>query len=150
MDSPTPSQLAAVRSTADHVLVAAGAGTGKTSTVVGRILYLLGVEIEGQRIDQPLELRDIAAITYTNAAAADLKHQLRKQLRAADRREEAYEIDGARIGTIHSFCAAILREFALRAGRNPGARVLEEGEAAALALEAVHESLLGALEERTV
>ena len=150
MDTPTTSQLAAIRSTDEHVLVAAGAGTGKTSTVVGRILYLLGVPVEGQRIAQAMELRDIAAITYTNAAAADLKRKLREELRKAGRRSEAYDIDGARIGTIHAFCAAILREFALRGGLNPGARVLEEGEASALVAEAVHESLLKALEQGTV
>ena len=70
---------------------------------------------------EPLTLRDISAITYTNAAAADLKRKLREELRKAGRRDEAYEIDGARIGTIHGFCGAILREFALRTGRNPGA-----------------------------
>ena len=150
VDTPTPSQLAAILATDDHVLVAAGAGTGKTSTVVQRILYLLGVPVEGHRIAQPLTLGDISAITYTNAAAADLKRQLRDELRKAGRRAEAYELDNARIGTIHAFCGAILREFALRAGRNPGARVLEEGEASALAAEAVHEALLGALEQRSV
>jgi ATP-dependent helicase/nuclease subunit A len=150
MDAPTPSQRSAIRSIADHVLVAAGAGTGKTSTVVGRILFLLGVAMEGERIPEPLTLRDIAAITYTNAAAADLKRKLREELRKAGRRDEAYEIDGARIGTIHAFCGAILREFALRAGRNPGARVLEEGEASALAAEVVHEALLHALEQGSV
>ena len=129
------------------MLVAAGAGTGKTTTVVGRILYLLGVPVEGRQIAQPLQLRDIAAITYTNAAAADLKRKLREQLRLAGRRDEAYEIDAARIGTIHGFCGAILREFALRIRRNPGARVMEEGESSALAAESVHETLLTVLEE---
>ena len=63
--------------------MAAGAGTGKTSTVVGRILYLLGVPVEGERVAEPLTLRDISAITYTNAAAADLKRKLREELRKA-------------------------------------------------------------------
>jgi ATP-dependent helicase/nuclease subunit A len=148
--TPTPSQLDAILATDEHVLVAAGAGTGKTSTVVGRILFLLGVPVEGRQVAKPLALGDIAAITYTNAAAADLKRKLREELRAAGRREVAYELDAARIGTIHAFCGAILREFALRSGRNPGARVLEEGEAAALAAEAVHESLLSTLEQGKV
>jgi ATP-dependent helicase/nuclease subunit A len=147
---PRPSQWEAIRAVSEHVLVAAGAGTGKTTTVVGRILYLLGVPIEGERIAEPLTLEDIAAITYTNAAAADLKRKLRKELREAGLGDAAYEIDSARIGTIHAFCGAILREFALRSGRNPGARVLEEGEASALAAEAVHEALLDTLEKRRV
>jgi ATP-dependent helicase/nuclease subunit A len=148
--TPKPRQLEAILTTGDHVLVAAGAGTGKTSTVVGRILYLLGVPVGGHTIAEPLRLDDIAAITYTNAAAADLKRKLRDELRKAGKRDLAYELDAARIGTIHAFCGAILREFALRSGRNPGARVLEEGEARALAAEAIHESLLNTLEEDAV
>ena len=150
MDTPKPRQLEAILATGDHVLVAAGAGTGKTTTVVGRILYLLGVPVGGHTIAAPLRLDDIAAITYTNAAAADLKRKLRDELRKAGKRDLAYELDAARIGTIHAFCGAILREFALRSGRNPGARVLEEGEARALASEAIHESLLNTLEQDAV
>src|SRR4051794_26145427 len=108
MDRPTGSQWDAIRAVDRHVLVAAGAGTGKTSTVVNRILYLLGVEIRGERSPLQLELRDIGAITYTNAAAADLKRKLRTKLRECGRRELAYEVDNARIGTIHSFCGDIL------------------------------------------
>ena len=72
MKPPKPAQLRAILATDRHVLVAAGAGTGKTTTVVGRILYLLGVEIEGHRTPKPLGLGDIAAITFTNSAAAKL------------------------------------------------------------------------------
>jgi ATP-dependent helicase/nuclease subunit A len=150
VDTPKPRQLEAILATDDHVLVAAGAGTGKTSTVVGRILYLLGVPVAGHTIVAPLRLDDIAAVTYTNAAAADLKRKLRAELRKAGKRDLAYELDSARIGTIHAFCGAILREFALRSGRNPGARVLEEGEARALAAEAIHESLLTTLDQNAV
>ena len=80
---PNPMQWEAVRRADRHVLVAAGAGTGKTTTVVGRILWLLGAEIRGERREPPIGLRDIGAITYTNAAAADLKRKLRSALREA-------------------------------------------------------------------
>ena len=82
-------QWEAVRRVNEHVLVAAGAGTGKTNTVVGRILYLLGVEFRGERIDTPVTLHDIAAITFTNAAAADLRKKIRLALQAAGRRDDA-------------------------------------------------------------
>ena len=45
-------QWEAVAATTDHVLVDAGAGTGKTNTVVGRVLYLLGVPLCGRTIDR--------------------------------------------------------------------------------------------------
>ncbi len=147
---PTPSQWAAIEAVDQHVLVAAGAGTGKTTTVVNRILYLLGVEFEGRRCPAPVGLRDIAAITYTNAAAADLKRKLREALRAVGLRRLAWEVDSARIGTIHGFCGDLLREFALRAGRSPALRVLEEGESMALVAEAVHEAIIDAIERDAV
>ncbi len=147
---PTPSQWAAIRAVSAHLLVAAGAGTGKTTTVVDRILYLLGVEFEGERCPAPLALREIAAITYTTAAAADLKRKLREALRSAGLRQLAWEVDSARIGTIHSFCGDLLKEFALRAGRSPAMRVLEEGEGAALVSEAVHDAVIAAIEQGSV
>ncbi|MBX6365928.1 MAG: UvrD-helicase domain-containing protein, partial [Gemmatimonadetes bacterium] len=122
---PNDRQWEAIRAVDRHVLVHAGAGTGKTFTVVRRILYLLGVEVRGERIAQPVGLGRIAAITYTNRAAADLKGKLRAALRAEGLRREAYEVDLARIGTIHSFCGEVLRDFALRAGRPPAGTVLE-------------------------
>ncbi|MGE5090873.1 MAG: UvrD-helicase domain-containing protein [Bacillota bacterium] len=147
---PNPMQWEAIRRADRHTLVAAGAGTGKTTTVVGRILWLLGAGIRGERRETAIGLRDIGAITYTNAAAADLKRKLRTALRESGLQSVAHEVDNARIGTIHSFCGDILREFALRAGRDPGLRILEEGEAGAVADEVVHETMLAALEDGTV
>ena len=98
MIAPTPSQWEAIRAADRHVLVAAGAGTGKTTTVVGRILYLLGVPFPDGQSASPVTLDRIAAITYTNAAAADLKRKLREKLREAGLRDQAYEVDNARAG----------------------------------------------------
>jgi len=145
--TPKPAQWEAIRAVDRHVLVAAGAGTGKTTTVVGRILYLLGVPFEEGRYPAPVTLDRIAAITYTNAAAADLKRKLREELREAGLRDVAYEVDNARIGTIHGFCGDILRESALRSGRSPGFEVLEEGEGGALLAEAVRDALVAAVSE---
>lgn len=147
---PTNSQWEAVRETERHLLVAAGAGSGKTQTVVAKILYLLGEPVRKERIAMPLHLADIAAITYTTRAAADLKSKLREELRGCGRRREAYELDTARIGTIHSFCGEILREFALRTGRPPFGPVLGEGESAALAGEIVRDTLIDALETNAI
>ncbi len=146
----TAAQREVARAVEGHVLVSAGAGTGKTTTVVARILYLLGVRVAGQAIREPLDLGRIAAITFTNAAAADLKGKLRLALREAGRHETAHEVDTARIGTIHAFCGDLLREFALRHGRAPARDVLSEGEGNAIRAEAVRDGLLMALESRSV
>ena len=143
---PTVAQWRAIRVTDRHLLVAAGAGTGKTFTVVSHILYLLGVEMRGAVYAPPLALAEIAAITYTNKAAAELKENLRDRLRSAGRREDAYAVDSARVGTIHSFCGDILREFALRGSFAPGLTLLEDSESRALRAESVRDALLQSLE----
>lgn len=150
MKPPRDSQWQAIQCVDRHVLVAAGAGTGKTHTVVGRILYLLGEEFRGQRVAQPLRLRDIAAITFTNRAAADLKEKLRRELRDSGRRQAANEVDLARIGTIHSFCGDILRQFALRSTHSPIRRILEEGEAAARVAATARDTLVEAVSQHSV
>lgn len=145
--APSPEQLAIITATERPVLVEASAGTGKTFTVVRRILHLLGVPLEGvpPRALPPRRLDEVAAITFTNAAAADLREALRRALREAGRDDEALEVDLARVGTIHAFCADVLGEFALRAGRAPGERLLDEAEGAALRHEAAADAVLAAV-----
>jgi ATP-dependent helicase/nuclease subunit A len=105
------------------LFVEAGAGAGKTTALVGRIAGLVaaGVAIES-----------IAAITFTDKAATELRHRLRHELqaRADDPRFAAAltGVDHAAIGTLHSFARRILNEFPIEAGLPPGFAVLDELE----------------------
>ena len=151
----TASQCAVVRSGAGRLLVGAGAGSGKTSTVVQSICHRLGATVtdaEGRTFapEVILELRDIAAITFTNQAAADLKRKLRQALRQAGLGEAARDVDTARIGTIHSFCGDVVREFALQAGRRPLVTVLDDAQSASLTRDAAQSTLLEAIAVRGV
>jgi ATP-dependent exoDNAse (exonuclease V) beta subunit len=142
--------MAVITATGSHVLVDAGAGSGKTSTVVLALCHQLGVPLEwdGERLDgiaEPLPLEKIAAITFTNQAAADLKRKMRAALRDAGNRALASEVDTARIGTIHGFCGDLIRDFALRSGVRPAGRVLEQGETNALVIECAREALVNAI-----
>jgi ATP-dependent helicase/nuclease subunit A len=76
--------------------------------------------------------------------------KLRRALRAAGRADLSWEVDAARIGTIHRFCGELLHEFALRRGGNPAPEVIEEGEARALAADAASDALIDALERQDV
>lgn len=147
---PNDAQWEAIRATNDHLLVSASAGTGKTYTVVTKILYMLGVPVRGEKHGSPISLDDIAAITFTNQAAAELKDKLRSALRQADRRADAYKVDGARVGTIHSFCTSILREFSLRTGRSPSLHLVEDAESILLKGEVVRDALLSAVEDNLI
>jgi ATP-dependent helicase/nuclease subunit A len=144
-NAPTKHQRDAIRAIDRHTLVSAGAGSGKTATVVNRLLYMVGVPVHGDANTNPVPLDRIAAITFTLASAAELKDRTRKGLRKAGREDLARRVDAARIGTIHSFCGDVLREFALRRGM-AAVLVLEEGETRGLADEAARDALVQAVE----
>jgi ATP-dependent helicase/nuclease subunit A len=112
--------------------VEAGAGTGKTTVLVGRIVMLVAagyVTMEG-----------LAAITFTEAAAAELRDRVRESLekatadpsRTEDERRRCLtaieEIDLAAIQTIHAFAGGLLRAYPLEAGLPPGFATLDEIE----------------------
>ena len=102
------------------LFVEAGAGAGKTSSLVARIVNLVrsGVPITG-----------IAAITFTEKAAAELRSRTRQRLEADHEPATAAaldRLDHAPIGTLHSFARRILFDFPIEAGLPPGFAVLDE------------------------
>ncbi|UMV47339.1 UvrD-helicase domain-containing protein [Paenibacillus macerans] len=115
-------------------LVEAGAGSGKTTSLVGRMLAY--IESGKAKVGQ------LAAITFTRKAADELRgrfrFELEKRIRTAKepqsgRLEAAIqEIDQCYIGTIHAFCVRLLRERPIEAGIDPMFRELEEEEALVL------------------
>jgi ATP-dependent helicase/nuclease subunit A len=112
-------------------LVEAGAGSGKTTSLVERMLALIA--------SGKAEVSNIAAITFTKKAAAELRERFRMKLEqslhvtqdAADRAqfERALEhISECYIGTIHSFCGRLLRERPIEAKLDPQFKEIEEEE----------------------
>jgi ATP-dependent helicase/nuclease subunit A len=105
-----------------NLLVEAGAGSGKTTSLVARMLAL---------IERGVPIERIAAVTFTRKAANELRERFQIRLEqhvaesAADspqriRSETALtDLDRAFIGTIHSFCGRLLRERPLEAGLDP-------------------------------
>ena len=112
------------------LFVEAGAGTGKTSSLVGRIMRLVAT---GRA-----EMRHIAAITFTEKAAAELRDRVREEMEKAARdgelpddeaariREAIGEIDAAAIETLHGFAQRILSAYPLEAGLPPAVSVQDE------------------------
>ena len=136
-------QRRAVEAREKDVVVTAGAGSGKTSTLVGRYLHLLADGIEP---------RHIAAITFTRKAALEMQSRVRTKLEElksrADKPEDLQfwadlvgKMDGARIGTIHSLCAEILRNHPAEAGVDPRFDMLDESLASHYKNEAVQDCL---------
>lgn len=116
------------------LLVEAGAGSGKTTSLVGRMLSL--IETGAARAEQ------IAAITFTRKAADELRARFRlaleRRIRETDGelrqrlRQALQDADRCTMATIHSFCGRLLRERPIEAGLDPQFRELEEEEAETL------------------
>jgi len=144
----TPEQIAAVETLAKRICVDAGAGSGKTSVLIDRIVHL--IEWKHATLDE------IAAITFTEKAAAEMKIRLREAFRAKAPKDDPAEmsrwrdmerrVETSRINTIHSFCASLLRENALRMGFDPDFTVLAEAEATLLRVETVTDAVHALLE----
>jgi len=123
----------------ESLIVEAAAGTGKTTELVSRIVAVLARG--GARIER------VAAVTFTRKAAGELKLRLRQELDRARSEtaddavrsslEDALErLEEARVGTIHSFCADILRERPVEAAIDPAFEELSESEARRLQAQA--------------
>ena len=147
--SLTGAQRDAVECLHKDVIVTAGAGTGKTRTLVARYVRLL---------EDGKSPRRVVAITFTEKAAREMRNRVRKAV--SDRAGSAGNtsekrhwadleagMDAARIGTIHSLCSEILRAHPAEAGIDPRFDVIEEGTAAALKARAVEDVMLWALDE---
>jgi ATP-dependent exoDNAse (exonuclease V) beta subunit len=134
----TDEQEQAVARRAGPLSLTAGAGSGKTTVLVER--FVRAVHEDGIQPGQ------ILAITFTERAAGELRERIRARLLALGDREAARAAEGAFIGTIHGFCARVLRAHPLPAGVEPGFTVLEEGQAERLRRQAFAEALAGFLE----
>jgi ATP-dependent exoDNAse (exonuclease V) beta subunit len=114
----TPDQRAAVDAREGSGLLAANAGSGKTAVMVER--FVEAVRQDGVAVGAVL------ALTFTEKAASELRERVRRRFTALGEDERARETDAAWIGTIHGFCARVLKARPLAAGLDPRFTVLDE------------------------
>ncbi len=126
----TPQQKQAVTDRGGNLLVSAAAGSGKTKVLVDRLLgYLTDA-------DAPANVDDFLIITYTKAAASELRGKIAAKLseRIAELpqnyhlQRQMQRLYLAKISTVHSFCSDILREYAYKLDISADFRVAEEME----------------------
>jgi len=134
----TDEQELAVGRREGSLLLAAGAGSGKTSVLVER--FVRAVREDG------LAPTQILAITFTERAAGELRERVRTRLLELGERDAARETEAAFVSTFHSFCARLLRIHPLQAGVEPGFEILEEGLADRLRMLAFSDALAGFLD----
>lgn len=126
----TPQQHQAVHNRGGKLLVSAAAGSGKTKVLVDRILTYLTDPMN------PANLDDFLIITYTKAAASELRSKIAAKLteKIAQNPENKHlqkqiqRLFLTKISTVHSFCSDILREYAYKLDLAPDFRVADEVE----------------------
>src|SRR5262245_47821836 len=128
---------AAIAERARNVLIDAGAGTGKTTILVDRLVDVVAPQSGGRAVP----ISRIAAITFTRKAAGELRLRIRERLlgelslvkpgteREAPLREAIADLDTAYVGTIHSFADRLLRLRPVEAGLSPSYEIAEDDDA---------------------
>lgn len=145
----TDRQLEAIRTVDRNVLVSAAAGSGKTSVLAERCVYLL--------CDAPQRCSagELLVVTFGEEAANEMRSRIQENLRqraaAGDDphiRRQAALIEHAEISTLHSFCNRLLRRHFHRLGLDPSSRILD-GDEARLVQTDVCRELFGQQYDRT-
>ena len=130
-------QKAAIASVDRNTIVSASAGSGKTSVMIERVVRL---------IERGVPVKRIVMLTFSTAVAAELRERIAAELMAALREEGADkdmlrrqidDIATADIGTVHSFCGNLIKEFFESAGVDPSYSILTDDEKESLLSRAI-------------
>ncbi len=126
-----------------NILVSAAAGSGKTAVLVERIITRLTKDTP------PIDVDQLLIVTFTEAAAAEMKERIRNAIEKALEEDPENEhlqrqsslIHGALITTIHSFCLSVIRDYFHTIDLDPSFRIGEEGELKLLKQDVLEEVL---------
>lgn len=116
----TAEQQAAIDRREGPLLLAANAGSGKTSVLVERYVRMV--------LDDGIDPGAILAVTFTDRAAGEMRGRIRRELIRRDGHRFVAAAEAGWVSTLHGFCSRVLRQHALAAGVDPAFRLLEEGE----------------------
>lgn len=132
-------QWKAIAASGKNMLVAAAAGSGKTAVLVERIVRKV--------IEDGVDVDQLLIVTFTNAAAAEMKTRIGQALEEAisadptssQLRRQLTLLNRAQISTIHSFCMNVLRRYYYKIGIDPAFRVVDDAEAQLMREEVMEE-----------
>src|SRR5436305_14098230 len=126
----TEPQRLGIETTGHSLLVSAAAGSGKTAALAARCAHLVC------DAEQPCDVDELLVVTFTEAAAAEMKSRIGKALRARAEANPSRRLthqlalrDRAAIGTLHGFCSRLLRQQFHLVGLDPGFMVLDADDA---------------------
>ena len=147
----TKEQLEVINHGSGNILVSASAGSGKTHTMIERIKRLI--------IKEGVGVNQILAVTFTEAAAADMKEKLRSALintingdfdkefygvlsdaQLKNLESQLEDLPTADISTMHSFCGKLIRAYFFVIGASPDFKILDESDANVIKYESVEKT----------
>ncbi len=139
----TKEQQAAIDSRDRNLLLSAAAGSGKTAVLVQRIIGRL------LDPDDPVEISNLLVMTFTRAAAAEMRSRIGAALAAAEAENPSPHIErqlallgSAQISTIHAFCTQVIRQYFYRLDLDAGYRQGTETELALWRVRALDDVML--------
>ena len=102
MPNWTKEQQEAIDKEGTNIIVSAGAGSGKTAVLSERVL---------RKIKNGISINELLILTFTNAAASEMKERIRKKLLDDNLLEEANNVDSAYITTFDSYSLSIVKKY---------------------------------------
>ncbi|AHN20611.1 helicase-exonuclease AddAB subunit AddA [Lysinibacillus varians] len=130
----TDDQWKAIYASGQDTLVSAAAGSGKTAVLINRMIEKVVAT------ENPMNVDELLVVTFTNASAAEMRHRMAEALEKAiaanptssHLRRQLSLVNKAQISTLHSFCLAIVKQYAYLLDIDPGFRIANEAEIALL------------------
>ena len=102
----SPEQELAINEDGKNIIVSAGAGSGKTAVLTARVI---------RKLKSGVHINELLVLTFTNAAAAEMKDRIRSSINSTPGlEEEANLIDGAYITTFDSFSLSVVKKYHTR------------------------------------
>ncbi|MCP8615539.1 helicase-exonuclease AddAB subunit AddA [Salirhabdus salicampi] len=137
----TKEQERAIYTEGTDVLVAAAAGSGKTAVLVERIIQKL------LKKENPLNIDELLVVTFTNAAAQEMRHRIGAALESALKehpssahlKKQLSLLQRASISTLHSFCMEVIRKYSYQLDIDPHFRIADDVEADLIRQEVLEE-----------
>ena len=98
----TPDQLKAIQESGSNIIVSAGAGSGKTAVLTTRVL---------EKLNHGIHINELLILTFTNAAAAEMKERIKKNIEKENLSDELELIDASYITTFDSFALSLVKKY---------------------------------------
>jgi len=115
----TNEQLDAIEKTGTNIIVSAGAGSGKTAVLTERVI---------EKLKQGIKINELLILTFTNAAAGEMKERIRKKINEHEELKENLDyLDAAYITTFDSYALSLVKKYNYILNVSPNLNIIDAG-----------------------